>query len=59
MKMTAGFKSTEFWMGLATLGVGSWLAQAGVDLNTLLGVTSPAVVYIGGRSFVKGREAKP
>lgn len=61
--MTAGFKSTEFWIGvfflLAGFGFAFYCVEKGADLlggAAMLGaIASNSAVYIFGRSKVKAR----
>jgi len=51
--MTKGFKSTEFWMAMATMGVATFLAHSGADVATIAAVVVPSGTYIGSRGLAK------
>ena len=53
--MTKGFKSTEMWMSVLGAGLVTYMAVSGgsdIAIGALAGLVA---TYVGGRSFVKGR----
>lgn len=51
--MTKGFKSTEFWVILASTGVAAYLAHTGVPVQTIAAVVAGPSTYALGRGLAK------
>ena len=56
--MTAGMKSSEFWAVVVATAVNAWLASRGTTVDVMVAVTSPVLMYVGGRSHIKAKAAK-
>jgi hypothetical protein len=55
--MNKGYLTTEFYVCLVSTASGVGLALWGIEAAEILAALSISAAYIGGRSFVKGRQS--